>query len=378
MRAILVDDEPLALEHLAEELGSISGWDIIGTFQDPVQALGHILKLQPQVLFLDIEMPEMSGIQLAEVVREQLPELFIVFVTVYEEYAVKAFELYAQDYVLKPIYRDRLIKLTERLQHCMRYIAPALPAEAPVLQLFRSFQLERRDAAPQALKWKTFKAQELFLYLLHHRGRLMPKQVIIEQLWPETEWKKGTTQLYTAVYQIRKLMQDEQLPVQILNSEEGYRLDPGGMELDVDIWEKRLREAPALTRNTLPQHLSICEMYTGDYLSRYGYAWAEPERHRLRHKWLQHVKNIAGWYQEQEALEAAAELYRRAQGILPEEELFYHELMLIYARLKDRFSVEHQYRQLQDMLEEQFDAAPREEIQTWFRSWSRSQDRSLD
>lgn len=115
LKAIIVDDEILAinlLEAMLEDNGAI---DIIGKFLNPLEAIANIPTLKPDILFLDIEMAEMSGIDFASKIENLTPILDIVFVTAYEHYAIEAFSVQAIDYILKPIEKARLMKTIERI-----------------------------------------------------------------------------------------------------------------------------------------------------------------------------------------------------------------------------------------------------------------------
>ncbi|HEX3046567.1 MAG TPA: LytTR family DNA-binding domain-containing protein [Bacillota bacterium] len=116
MRAILVDDEPLALEELAYFLRQTGEVEVEATFTDPVEALEKIILGAPEVVFLDIEMPEINGFMIAELIVKMKKKTRIVFATAYDEYAVKAFELDAIDYVLKPFSKERLDHTIRKLK----------------------------------------------------------------------------------------------------------------------------------------------------------------------------------------------------------------------------------------------------------------------
>ncbi|MEK8131641.1 response regulator [Paenibacillus filicis] len=371
MKIMLVDDEPLALRLLAEELEHIGGLDIIGTFRNPRAALDAIVEQGPQAVFLDIEMPEMSGIQLAELILERRPDTMIVFVTVYDEYAVKAFELQAMDYVLKPVQAERLAKTIERLKLQQSHRAPVMEGLS-MIHCFRSLQFERRGRSPLNLRWKTLRAQELFCFLLQYRGRPVRKQLLVEQLWSEIEWKKGISQLYTAIYQIRKMLQDEQLPIRIENCDEGYRLDLNGVKLDTEKWEESLDSSPSLSRDTVDIHKRLSAQYAGDYLAEYAYHWAEKERGRLRARWLAHGKQLGNFYIANGDLTDAAAHYLSMQSVLPLEESLYVELMRLYDVLDDRRSVEAQYEQLRNVLLQELDSEPDESIRIWVEETRKS------
>lgn len=105
-RAIAVDDEPPALKRLSALLAEVPGVRLVGTYDDPREAVPAIEREQPDLLFLDIQMPEMTGFELVAALGDECP--LVIFVTAYDEHAIRAFEVNALDYLLKPVQRERL------------------------------------------------------------------------------------------------------------------------------------------------------------------------------------------------------------------------------------------------------------------------------
>lgn len=113
MRVLLVDDEPAALERLSALFGQIAGVQVIGSARNGREAVEKIEALRPDLVMLDIQMPERSGLSVAGgLAAEARPE--IIFVTAFEMYAADAFEVEAADYLLKPVRFDRLRQAVER------------------------------------------------------------------------------------------------------------------------------------------------------------------------------------------------------------------------------------------------------------------------
>lgn len=112
MRALLVDDEPAARERLRQILSGFDDLEIVGEAEDGEQAIERIEELSPDLVFLDIQMPGCSGMEVAASLKSPRPQ--IVFCTAFDEYAVDAFELHAVDYLLKPVSRARLAKAIDR------------------------------------------------------------------------------------------------------------------------------------------------------------------------------------------------------------------------------------------------------------------------
>ncbi|UUZ83745.1 response regulator [Paenibacillus sp. P26] len=241
MKVMLVDDERLALMQLDKMLKEF-GVDVLGSFMNPVEAVAEAGILQPDVVFLDIHMPELYGMEAAEAIQECCPSAEIVFITAYDEYAVKAFELNALDYLLKPLQRDRLERTIQRWR--MRHTAEpaAEPADSlPLFCCFPNMRVERPGRGPELIKWRTSKAQELFAYLFHHRGQLVRKSTPLDLLWPATDERKANTHLYTTIYQIRQCLKQAGLhmPIHSIGMKEGYMLDVSHVRIDAEEWERQ-------------------------------------------------------------------------------------------------------------------------------------------
>ncbi|MCJ7579851.1 MAG: LytTR family transcriptional regulator DNA-binding domain-containing protein [Candidatus Aminicenantes bacterium] len=131
-RVLIVDDEPLARKAMALALAEFTEIEIIGECSDGFDAVKEINKEKPDVVFLDIQMPKLDGFDVLELL-ENPP--FIVFVTAYNEYALKAFETHALDYILKPVKSERLGKTLERVEKRLRE-----HKRQPVSQLLDQYQ----------------------------------------------------------------------------------------------------------------------------------------------------------------------------------------------------------------------------------------------
>ena len=113
IRVLIVDDEPLARERISDLLTSDPQIDIVGECSNGAEAINSVQKLAPDLLLLDIEMPEKDGFAVLEAIPpDQMPA--VIFITAYDQYAVRAFEVYALDYLLKPFDRERFERALDR------------------------------------------------------------------------------------------------------------------------------------------------------------------------------------------------------------------------------------------------------------------------
>jgi two-component system response regulator LytT len=131
LRALVVDDEQLAREELCFLLGEAGGVDIVGQAGDGVEALRLAGELRPDIIFLDVQMPGLTGFEVARRLLEAdlLPQL--VFVTAFDQYAIEAFSVNALDYILKPVDAARLGQAVERVR---RRLTPEQAARLPLSQ----------------------------------------------------------------------------------------------------------------------------------------------------------------------------------------------------------------------------------------------------
>ena len=116
MRVLIVDDEPPARERLRRLLSGIEGVELIGEAEGGVQAVEMIEGEKPDLVLLDIQMPGLDGFGVIEALEDPPP---VIFVTAYDEYAIRAFEVNALDYLLKPFSRERLEKAIRRAQEAL-------------------------------------------------------------------------------------------------------------------------------------------------------------------------------------------------------------------------------------------------------------------
>ena len=107
LRALIADDEPRARQYLEKLLGEHESVEVVGTARGGAEALQRVGELKPDVAFLDIHMPDLSGLEVARHLRGADAPI-VVFVTAYDKYAIEAFEVAALDYLLKPLKRERL------------------------------------------------------------------------------------------------------------------------------------------------------------------------------------------------------------------------------------------------------------------------------
>jgi two-component system, LytTR family, response regulator LytT len=142
LRAVLVDDEQLARDELSYLLGQVGGVEVIGQAGNGVEALTSIERLQPDIVFLDVQMPGLTGFEVARRMLDKESAAHIIFVTAFDQHAIEAFEVNAVDYLLKPVDPARLELAVDRARRRVSTERPPGPA-GPGAAGYSDDQLEK-------------------------------------------------------------------------------------------------------------------------------------------------------------------------------------------------------------------------------------------
>lgn len=172
LSVLIVDDEQPARDRLQRLVAELPGWAVTGACANGADALALVGKLQPSVVLLDIRMPGMSGIEVAQHLGTLEEPPAIVFTTAYDQYALQAFEAQAVGYLLKPVRRERL---EEALKHASRVSSPQLRKLATPEQPLAARQhvaVRVRDELKliPVKDIRFFRAEQKYITVKHGRG----------------------------------------------------------------------------------------------------------------------------------------------------------------------------------------------------------------
>ncbi|QJD84710.1 response regulator [Cohnella herbarum] len=378
MRVLLVDDEPLALIGLRmaieDEFGDM---EVVAAYSNPTEVVTGVMEHCPDVVFLDIHMPEIDGLQLARQLQAVAQGIEIVFITSYDQYAIRAFELYALDYIMKPVERQRLIQTVMRVKEKLNWKNSMKPprSDASWICCFDRIRFRHPGMESQPVKWRTSRAQELFAYLLHHRNRMVSRSALLELLWQDNEEPTLMQLLYTEIYHVRQTLKRHKMDMISIYAgelEAGYRLDIGDARVDTEAWEHAVKQMGHLDASTVGAYERVLLAYEGGYLGQYEYLWAEHERERLRLLWLYNMNKVSEFYERHGMPDKAIQVNRRAQDLYPEEEGCYFALMKLYDAIGNKIEVEEQYLLLQTRLQKELELPISAHVARWYEQWKLS------
>ncbi|MBP1906497.1 two-component SAPR family response regulator [Paenibacillus turicensis] len=299
-KAILIDDEEIALDVMNIMLDEVGGVEVVGKYQLVAEALAHCGELKPDLIFLDIEMPGVNGLDAAVDLTVHCPDAKIVFVTAHDQYAIDAYDTDAIGYLLKPVVKDKLVKLLLRYNNLQnkqvrqmdhsskgednQVTAATLSinsgnssADKKALQLKVLGSMELYTPSGRLMTWRTKKTKELFAFLWHHRGQHVYKYAILEHLWPNDTADRGHKLLHTSLYYLRSMFKLEGYDGFVKYGDDKYWIDPSAVRSDLDELHDGLKaiKAGGAIEGTL-------QLYSGDYLDMEYYDWANAYRVELR------------------------------------------------------------------------------------------------
>jgi len=250
MKVILVDDEPLSLNLFKIECGNMPGFDVAGFFDNPADALAYARENPVDFALLDIDMPEMSGIELANRLRALRPGMVIIFVTAHPEYAADAIHAKADFVVFKPYEREDIIDALER--------ARLLSERQKKRIRFRTFGHFDLFVDGKLVNFKSAKAKELLALCVSRMGGEVTIYEMVEILWSGT----GDQGLgyRTTIKALADILKDA-------GAEKLLRRKRSVIYLDVDEYDCDLNDFRAGKAEAM-------NAYHGEFMQQY--AWAQP------------------------------------------------------------------------------------------------------
>ena len=259
MKIICIDDEPLILNMIAALCRELPAKPEVCGFSHAKDALCWLETHTADVALLDINLPDMNGIALAARIREADPNVSIIFLTGYSEYAVDAFRLHASGYLLKPVNKQRLAEEIDLAMQRRSGKSAPLPARAKIFaRTFGDFDLY---ANGQVVAFPRSKAKELLAYLIDRQGGSITRATAFAVLWEEGVYDRSMQkQLDVVIRSLRATLKSVGAE-DILEMKQGaLRICPE--KLDCDLYR------------FLGGDVAAINTYRGEYMN--AYSWASP------------------------------------------------------------------------------------------------------
>ncbi|MGO4269166.1 response regulator [Paenibacillus sp. TAF58] len=284
MKVIIIDDEKAMHLIMKRMLAKVTDLELVGSFMETAAAYSYVMNHEVDLIFVDISMPRENGLEFAQRVRDSGRETKIVFITSHKEYALFAFDVYAFDYIVKPVVQERLHKTIHRA-FAEKQSQQSLEAKQdPTFNEVKFYCLGGIDIQSTEgvrVKWKSSKSAELFGYLLLHKGRLVSRARLIEDMFGDMPQKNAEIYLNTTVYQLRKVLETYGLKENLHSDNNHYALSLNDVRVDILSFEEGYRKMPVVDESNIEQAIELEQLYRGDLFGDRAFSWAWNEVERL-------------------------------------------------------------------------------------------------
>jgi len=360
LRIMVVDDEELAAMRLMRILSERDEPSEAIMFLDSLEAYEYAKAHPVDVAFLDISMPDVNGMQLSKLLTDTRETTKIVFVTGYDTYAVRAFELNALDYIMKPITAERLDVTMKRIGTENQATAAAKPSLEVFLFNGMNLNLRTAEGAREAVKLRSPKTEELFAFLLCKR--VVIREEIIDTLWnglvPDKAWKN----LNSTLYYVRKAINTAEHKSEITVTGNEVRINTDELYCDLYEFEHMLKEIRRDPERNTPLLKRAEALYAGPLLRGKAYDWASEYALSLERQYTELLELQARHYRQRGQLLQALNGYGEILKLDAIREDVHGEMIRIFLELGRKNDALRQYRQLEAMLRTDLGIEPDAEI----------------
>ena len=360
--AVLLDDEMPALDLLRQMLEETGRYLVSGAFQHAHEAETFLLTHCPDVVFLDVEMREINGIQFADLVRHHCPGTEIVFITAHSNHALEAYRLDALGYLLKPLHEREIDRITIRLEKvCGK--ADTDKEAIPDIRLFGRMEvLGATDGKP--IRWRTSKTEELFSFLYLQQESFIHKEKILEALWPEYGSDRSQPLLYTTMYQLKKSLHSSGIHMEMICANSCYRMMIRDRTSDVHLFDGLCQlENPADTLDPA-RIVQILKLYRGDLLDQHGYLWSDSLQRIYQERYAEQSIRLADLHAANGESDLFEAIMKQAIERLPWQETLHRKLLSHYMSMGKRTAFLAHYKEMEKNMREELGIVPDAEMRS--------------
>lgn len=370
MKIVIIDDEKAMHLIMRRMISKVEEVEIMGCFQDTSTAYSYLINHDVDLIFMDINMPRESGLEFAGRLRENGRQMKIVFVTSHTEYSLLAFDVYAFDYIVKPVNQVRLHHTIQRALPAMKSNINPRDHGSDTSLIRIQFNclggVEIRNVQNVLVRWKSSKSAELFGYLVMHKGRLVSRARIIEDIFGDMPLKNGEIYLNTTIYQLRKLLDNYGLKKNLYSDTNYYALELNHIRVDVFIFEEGCKQMAILDDNLIEQALELELLYNGGLFGDRAYTWAWSEAERLSLMYTSFTQRLCDTLLSRGDVQTATRLLMK---LTTQDELNEDTIMLFmkaWALQKNKEALKRQYDQFTEMLYNELRLNPSHEVTTFY------------
>lgn len=312
IRTVILDDEELATIYLEKKLQEFPIIQVVKAYTTFDKVLADLKKEDIDVIFLDIEIGSLNGLEIAERILSAFPSIHIVFVTAHSNYAVDAFEINSIDYLLKPITTKRLKvtidRLTDILGNKKSEVKEKVDLEPLIIKCFHELRVYQNQ---RLISFKTKKAKELFAFLLTNINKYVHKDIIIENVWPDQDYHKAKVYLHTCLSYLRKMFAELGYTGCISFTNHSYSLSLNPIHCDSINLDKELENLQTITIENKDSIIDLLQQYTGPFMDLNQFDWANEKAQYYHEKILYLYDKLIEFLEREEPEKALSFLQQR-------------------------------------------------------------------
>ncbi|KAA8679399.1 response regulator [Clostridium sp. WLY-B-L2] len=368
MRTVIVEDERPILELMKLVIGRNRHLEIVGQYTDSREAMEGIPGLLPDVVFVDVEMPFMDGIELSRKIKNFNEDIQIVFVTVYEKYALDAFKVDAVNYILKPITEEDLNATVDRLLKNRHAAVKSSEDDKKnkmfILGSFRVYGSSGREIT----RWSTSKVQELFAYFVHKKGKCTSKWELCDILWPKFHSKKAEHNLYSTIYRLKTVLNKAEIENTVYCENGKYGMDFESFYCDSWEFESFIENNSSVDDRNIGDWEKNTALYKGVLFGNDDYLWDMELNEKLVRYYSLSTKNIARYYMKMKIYSKSEEYLKKAIAANSFDEEAHDLMMQIYFYMGNKTALVRHYKKLSDLFQKELHIKPKESTLKLYKS----------
>ena len=365
-RIIAVDDEVLSLkrfEHLIQKEPRVN---LLKSFSNPEEVIDFIKENTVDIAFLDIEMPGINGLELAEMIQETDSHVNCIFVTAFDQYALEAFKAHAFGYLLKPL---DIKELSTQLDIMARNVKPRPDkkinkSDEPsnrklVVKCIGQFTCHAEDIPDSIIAFRTAKTAELFALLVARYNSSLSKFSIIDSMFPDMDYEKSTKLFYVSCSYLRSAFAKYNINDVLIRENDNYRINTAVIDCDyINLCEAEKDLADASIEK-LEKLAAYCN---GEFLMGKPYEWAYELRAYMETLSSRVLNNLADAYINEDLFPEAMQILEKYLIADPCNEDNVEKLMTLYIDSGQMPKARALYNSFSSKLYDQFGLKPSERI----------------
>lgn len=349
LRAVLIDDERPALDELSYLLKKNSV-EVIGSFQNTEGALDFIAREKPDIIFLDIEMRGVNGIDFGVHLQNSTENAAIIFVTAYPEYALEAFQAYPLDYIVKPVDEEHLARTLKHVRETSVNHHNSQDRNL-YIRCFGNFEIIHGS---DKVKLPTKKTRELLAYLLCNEGSTIYRDDLMRLIFNSGDSEKDGNNLRVTMYRIRNAFREAGIGKNQFLIHDNLTVSIADGICDLVDFQRFIRNNQIETSENIEKAEKVVGIVNGDLFVDIDTLWITEKREWLIAQAEELLINMSIYYQSVGLTEQAEAMLLRQLSLNPVSEMGYRRLLDLYIQIKNTLKYRFCYERFLKMMEKEF------------------------